>query len=219
MIASQIFSSVGIGLLIGILLGLSASPVAGLVLASVTALLASLIVAKTPIKPGEQSAAERISQYQLELIGVRAGVFGLICVVGIFIGIYMRTHNVLTPPEPTLKQRVKELTDIGFSAKEAREVVVTRITNTEFSAKKINEKPTASINALNKTILFAIDSEICEKIDVRRFKNITSVIEYYQAIKLNSLVKIATSIDQHVNDEKAKMDIMGSILEVLCEKE
>ena len=218
MIASQIFSSVGIGLLIGILLGLSASPVVGLVVGSLTALLVSLIGAKNPNKAGEPEPAERISQERLKLIGIRAGVFGLTCVVGIFTGIYMRTHNVLSPPEPTLKQLVAELTDIGFSAQEARELVVVRIVNTESSIEKINKETMAPISALQNTVLFSIDSATCEKIDIDRFDNISAVIGYYRNLELSPLLKIAMAVDRHVTDEKAKMDIMRSILEVLCGK-
>ena len=219
MIVSQIFSSVGIGLLIGILLGLSASPVVGLVVGSVTALLASLIGANIPTKSGEQATAERVSQEQIKLIGIRAGVFGLTCVVGIFAGIYMRTHNMLSPPKPTLKQLFEELTDIGFDTQGARELVAARIANTEPSNRKNYKKIGVPIGELQNTVLFSIDSGTCEKIAIDRFENISAAISYYRTMELHSLLKIAIAVNQHVTDERAKMDIMRSILKVLCEKE
>ena len=219
MIASQIFSSVGIGLLIGILLGLSASPVVGLVVGSVTALLASLIGTKNPNKSDEQLSDAAINQKQMKLIGIRAGVFGLACIVGIFSGIYMRTHNVLSPPQPTLKQVVAELTDIGFSSQEARNIVFAKLTNKKTSGEKIDDKAGASTSALKNTVLFSIDSATCEKIDINRFENISAAINYYRTMELDSLVKVAIAVDQNVTDEKVKTDIMESILELLCGKE
>lgn len=219
MIASQIFSGVGIGLLIGILLGLSSSPVVGLVVGSVTALLASLIGAEFPHKSDDQAKGERISQEKLKLIGIRAGVFGLTCVVGIFAGIYMRTHNVLSPPEPTWKQMFEDLTNIGFNSQEARELVATHIINTKSSDEKINKKSRVPIGELKNTVLFGATAPVnCEKIAIDRFDNISAAIDYYRNTEQDSLLKIAIAVNQHVADEKAKMDIMKYILKYFCEK-
>ena len=219
MIATQIFSSVGIGLLIGILLGLSASPVVGLVVGSVTALLTSLIGMQTPKKSGDQETTEKISQEQLKLIGIRAGVFGLTCIVGIFAGIYMRTHNVLSPPKPTLKEQVNELIGIGFNSQEARDLVVVQVPYADSSSEKTNNRSTLSTDALQNTVLFSIDSETCEKIAISRFENISAAIGYYQTLELQPLRTIAMAVDKHVTEEKAKKEIMESVLELLCEKE
>lgn len=219
MIASQIFSAVGIGLLIGILLGLSSSPVVGLVVGSVSALLASLIGVEFPNKSGEQASDEGISQEKLKLIGIRAGVFGLTCVFGIFAGIYMRTHNVLSPPEPTWKQMSEELTSIGLNSLEARKMVARHIINTKSLDERINKKNGVPIGELKNTVLFAtIDPASCAKIAIDRFDNIYAAIDYYRNIEQQSLLKVAIAVNQHVSDEKAKMDIMESILEIFCEK-
>lgn len=106
-----------------ILLGLSSSPVVGLVVGSITALLASLIGLKNPATD-DDSGSQILTNSQFKLAGLRTGSFGLACVLGIFVGIYMRTHNVLSPVEPTLKVQFNELTQIGFSPKEARDLLV-----------------------------------------------------------------------------------------------
>ncbi len=216
MIASQIFSSVGIGLLIGILLGLSASPVVGLVVGSVTALLASLIGVKFPSKDENSVTTKTNSQEQQKLIGIRAGFFGLTCVIGIFIGIYLRTHNVLSPPEPTLKQQVEELTSIGVSTKKAIELVVAGATLTEASDSNTDKTNKRSSNVLKNTVLFSIDSVICEKIAIDRFVNMSAAIQYYRTLDQPGLLKISMAVNQQKIDEKVKKDIMQSVVEALC---
>ncbi len=206
MIKSQVFSSVGIGLLIGILLGLSASPVVGLVVGAVSALLASLTGLKVPKNNKELVNLVEINLEQQKLIGIRAGFFGLTCVVGIFIGIFLRTHNILSPPEYTLKQQFEELTSIGFNPKEAREILVHRGLN--------SESPVTQ-----NTVLFSSNLEGCEKIAIDRFETVSSAINYYSSINQNSLVSIATVVNQQIIEEERKKDIMRSITEALCTEE
>lgn len=214
MIASQIFSSVGIGLLIGILLGLSTSPVAGLVIGSVTALLASLIGVNGPGKQAELESSEKIYQERQKLIGIRAGVFGLTCVLGIIIGIQMRTHDVLSPPEHTLKQQFDELTEIGFSEQEARNIIITGAVDKGTTG----QNGTAG-STYRSTVLFSIDSETCEQIDIDRFATLSTAIAYYQTRGLDSLVNAATLVDGHITDEQVKKEFMRSILELVCRKD
>ena len=216
MIASQIFSSVGIGSLIGILLGLSSSPVVGLVVGSITALLASLIGLKTPATD-DDSGSQVLTGAQLKLAGLRTGSFGLACVLGIFVGIYMRTHNVLSPTEPTLQVQFSELTQIGFSPKEARELLVIKKFNDKSTQdKSADSSPTAS---LEKTVLFATDSKLCEKIAVDRFENFSALMSFYRSMELTELSAMAVAINQHVTNEDTKMAIIRSTVAGICTPE
>ncbi len=212
MIASQIFSSVGIGSLIGILLGLSSSPVVGLVVGSITALLASLIGLKTPAT--DDSDSQVLTSSQLKLAGIRTGSFGLACVLGIVVGIYMRTHNVLSPVEPTLEVQFNELTQIGFSPKEARDLLVIKRFGNKSTANK--GESSAATQSLEKTVLFATDSALCEQIAVDRFESFTALISFYRSLELNELSAMAVAINQHVNDDDTRMAIMKSTLAGIC---
>ncbi|BBB31039.1 hypothetical protein [Neptunomonas japonica] len=213
MIASQIFSSVGIGSLIGILLGLSSSPVVGLVVGSITALLASLIGLKTPATD-DDSASQVLTSSQLKLAGIRTGSFGLACVLGIVVGIYMRTHNVLSPVEPTLEIQFNELTQIGFSPKEARDLlVITRFGNNSTAQEG---EGSATMQSLEKTVLFATDSTLCAKIAVDRFESFAALMSFYHSLELNELSAMAVAINQHVSDDDTRMAIMKSTLAGIC---
>ena len=103
---AAIFNGLGIGLFLGLLLGLSVSPVVSGVIGTITSLLAILVGLNekflNPIK------------------SLRIGSFGLFSVVGILIGLYIRAND---PFAPSLSDKMKIYTDIGYSEIEARRFV------------------------------------------------------------------------------------------------
>jgi len=211
MVFTQAFSSIGIGLLVGILLGLSASPVVGLVVGSITALLASLLGIRIPGKGGESDGTATIHDAQQKLIGIRAGLFGLTCIIGLFAGIYMRTHNVLSPAEPTLKNQFDELTGIGFSNDDARQILMGTISNQ--ASGRGDTSPTS-----NETVLFSIDSASCEQIAVDRFESFAAAANYYQQ-NHPYLLAVTSAVDQYARSENGKKGIMRSVIGVICESD
>jgi hypothetical protein len=116
----NLFSGAGIGLLLGFLLGLSSSPVVGVVVgalaalvaslaalvASLAALVASLVGVRIPGKGDASAPDHAVSAAQRKLAAVRGGTFGFTCLLGVIVGLYIRTHDSLSP---TLQQRVAEL--------------------------------------------------------------------------------------------------------------
>ena len=208
LVATQVFSSVGIGLLVGLLLGLSSAPVVGLVVGSVTALLAGLLGVAVPVKDGEQAAPIPRGQQQA-LIGLRAGTFGLACIVGMFAGIYMRTHNLLSPPEPGLQERYDELMAIGFSAERARELVVAAP-----AAGAAEAGPST-----RDTVLFSVDAETCEQLDIDRFGTLAAAASYYDTRELGRLARITRELDETIGDDAGKRAAVSAVLEVMCESD
>ncbi len=204
MVAVHVFSSTGIGVLIGILLGLSASPVVGMVVGAVTAMLTSLIgtdwpAAKTPTtEPAERDRQQR-------LMAVRAGCFGLACVMGIFSGIYMRTHHVLSPPQPTMKEQFDAYRSIGFSAQQARSLVA-------------GKTPTAHENSpsTSDTVLFAVDADSCEKMNIDNFATLDAAADYYRNADMPKLADATDSIRSVVANEADQRHLMQSVVEALC---
>ena len=208
LMVSQVFSSVGIGLLIGTLLGLSSAPVVGLVVGSVTALLASLLGISLPKKDGPPESEETVAR-KFTLIGVRAGCFGLSCVVGILGGIYLRTHNVLSPAEPGLPERFAELTSIGFTPGEARQILVDGATERSGGPE---DAP-----SVRDTILFSISSEACEKMAIDRFASLSAAADYYEQMKQEELARVTRNIDREIEAQSDKLMAVRAVLEVLCE--
>jgi len=205
MIASQIFSGVGVGLLIGVLLGLSASPTVGVVVGAVSGLLASLI-GSVPALGGDRDQGAAM----LSVAGLRAGAFGVSCVLAVLLGLYLRTHNVLSPPAPTLEERFEEYRSIGFDDDAARQLAVAGGTTGTVAVSD-------GAPGVGDSVLFSLDADQCERLHPDRFASFTALTQTYRAQQLDSLLRISELVDRHVADEGAKMALMTSITEALCE--
>jgi hypothetical protein len=218
MLAAQIFSGAGVGLLLGILLGLSSSPVVSLVVGALAALLAAFIGIRLPGKEAADAPPETISVAQRRAAAFRAGAFGLTCVLGLLGGIYLRTHNSLSPAQPSLRQQVDELTAVGFSAVEARRIAVLHSLDVGSSEAKPTEttKAADAVAMVRSTLLFAGSAERCERVSVDRFKDMAAAMAAYKAMDEPALLRVATAINQRLADDKARMELLRSVAEAVC---
>lgn len=108
--AISVFSGASIGLMIGVLLGQSLSPVVGIFLGALGTALAALL----GLNDAHFSTAK----------GLRIGSLGLAVLVGGTGGIYMRTHNLLSP---SLEQQRDQLRALGYPEKDALRLLEGRI--------------------------------------------------------------------------------------------
>ena len=86
------------GVLVGLLVGLSASPVTGTLVGALVALLAGVfgIAEKLPTGLGRTGA-------------IRLTAFAVSCAVALLLGIFMRTHQVLSPSVKDLRAQLSEM--------------------------------------------------------------------------------------------------------------
>lgn len=96
------FGGAGIGLLFGVIMGTSVTPTVATMLGALTALLAGILGLNDNMFNDAKAA--------------RVGAFGVACVVGAYMGLYVRSHNVLAPSMLDLKQ---DYLDVGFTEKQA----------------------------------------------------------------------------------------------------
>jgi hypothetical protein len=220
MLIAQIFSGAGVGLLLGILLGLSSSPVVSLVVGALAAVLATFIGIRGPNKDSLEAPGEATNGAQRKGLAFRAGAFGFTCIVGLLTGIYLRTHDSLSPPRPSLKQQVDELVSVGFSAAEARRIAVLHSLDAERAEAKPADavRASESAGAVQSTLLFGTSAETCDRVNVDRFKNMTTAIAAYNAMGESALLRIAQAINQQPLDDKARMALLRSVVEAVCVK-
>ncbi|AKP52014.1 hypothetical protein [Cyclobacterium amurskyense] len=132
---AAIFNGLGIGLFLGLLLGLSVSPVVSGVIGTISSLLAILV---------------GLNEKFLDPIkSLRIGAFGLFSVLGILLGLYIRAND---PFSPSLADKVKTFTDIGYTENEARGFV------TGF----IQSDSTAAIRQANVLYSSALKIQACD---------------------------------------------------------
>jgi hypothetical protein len=85
----QLFAGVGLGLLVGVLVGLSSSPVVSVVLGALAAGMVTLLGFARSSKDGDSSYAEGSV--------IRLGGFGVACAAAVLLGVAIRTHSWLSP--------------------------------------------------------------------------------------------------------------------------
>lgn len=89
-IGKVVFSGISLGLLTGILVGMSSSPVAGILVGGVLTFALNRNVNQSKVESSDRT--DERSQ-----AAISAGVFGIACIIAIFIGLYVRTHNIVSP--------------------------------------------------------------------------------------------------------------------------
>jgi hypothetical protein len=112
-----------LGALTGLVIGLSITQIVGQVLTAVLALVGAFFgLAKSPTGSGDAApaAVPKESAPRTDRPW-RLAAFGLLCAVGLLVGIWLRTQDVLAEP---IGHQIARLTTAGFSPEEARALVV-----------------------------------------------------------------------------------------------
>jgi hypothetical protein len=99
---TAVFSGSGIGLLIGVLMGLATSPVVGVIIGALASSLALILGLN--------------EKHISTLKSIRIGAFGFACVAGACAGIFIRSHNLLSPNLEELKAQYLRL---GYNQEQA----------------------------------------------------------------------------------------------------
>lgn len=104
-----LFGGSGIGLLFGVIMGSSVTPTVATMLGVLTSLLGGIL--------GLNDALFNDAK------AVRIGSFGFACVLGAYLGIYVRSHNALSPSIADLKRQYVEA---GYSEQQALDFIALR---------------------------------------------------------------------------------------------
>ena len=126
-IVAQIFSGVGLGALVGLLVALSTEHVVGSVIAALVALLAGFF---------------GLSKVEVDK-GWRIGSFGFACIVGVVAGLMIRNGGDLLP---SIASQMEEWKSAGYSEQQARELVALQRLGVKPGGVELVQQPT--LNAL-----------------------------------------------------------------------
>ncbi len=121
----SLFGGAGIGLLFGIIMGTSVEPLVATMFGTLTTILAAILGLN--------------DKYFNDAKAVRIGAFGFACVIGAYLGLFVRTHNLLSPSLADLKQ---EYLAIGYTEQQA----LNFITQKEFGVALIAATDITSVN-------------------------------------------------------------------------
>lgn len=158
----QLFAGSGLGLLVGVLVGLSSSPVVSAVVGALAAGMVTLLGFVRSPKDGEASYTEGSV--------IRLGSFGLACAAAVLLGLYIRTHNWLSP---SIADQVSEIQKAGYSADDARKWVAYRNIGTVLAPAAADKSPAvAGAAPVAGSVLFSGGNEgQCQYFDTNRYKD------------------------------------------------
>ncbi len=159
----QLLAGAGIGLLLGLLVGLSSSHVVATVVGAVAGGLL-ILLGLNQAKDGA-AGAQPLSAWRL------AG-FGFACSLALLVSVWIRAHHSLSPP---IKNQVKELTDVGYAPDDARAWVAYVDSGLTVNGSKPVEqaKDTGPSAASASSLLFATEGKVdsCGLLNPDRYKD------------------------------------------------
>lgn len=117
---AAILAGIGMGLLLGVIMGLSVSEVVKVILGALSVLLAAFLGFDKRDFSGMDKDTYQKDKHETLITSLRAGFFGLAVVVGIFLGMWVRTTGVMAVP---IKDSVQEWIDAGYDSTTARKYV------------------------------------------------------------------------------------------------
>lgn len=163
---SQLFAGVGLGLLVGILVGLSSSPVVSVVVGALAAGMVTLLGFTRSSTGGEPSYSEGST--------IRLGGFGVACAAAVILGLFIRTHNWASP---SIAEQVSDVQKAGYSGEEARRWVAYKnigaiLQPGSSSGSNSQSPPNRGAELVAGSVLFSgADSGECQHFDTNRYKD------------------------------------------------
>lgn len=161
----QLFAGIGLGLLVGVLVGLSSSPVVSVVIGALAGGMVTLLGFAPAAKEGDSSS--------LSGSVIRLGSFGLACAAAVVLGLFIRTHNWASP---SISEQVAEVQKAGYSGEEARRWVAYKNVGAILGSGpgSAGSQPSASsgTGSVAGSVLFSgADTGECQHFDTSRYKD------------------------------------------------
>lgn len=201
------YGGAGIGLLFGIIMGTTTTPTVTAMLGALTAVLAALL----GLNDTHFNNAK----------AVRIGSFGFACVLGAYMGMFVRSHNLLAPSPQAVKA---ELLQLGFSEQRALQLVLAReygIGSSEDAADNtgstISTEALAQIGKRHSSMLFSANTEISGCDELRGTDNKLPLDEVINNFELVGGVwqDIASKVSSEL-DQKQQLAVLLAAKQAVC---
>jgi hypothetical protein len=166
-IGEQLFAGTGLGILVGLLIGLSSSPVVATVVTALAAGMITLLGFNTKPDDPQNRTFLRASAWRL-------GSFGMACGIFVLVGLYVRANDVLSPSP---KQEILRLSNAGFSPEEARRWVLVK-----HLGASPGQPEAAKGTGVGSSVLFAGEgADDCRALDPANYQNAREQIAYLES--------------------------------------
>ena len=172
---SDIFAGAGLGLLLGVVVGLSASPVVGMVVGALTSVLAVFLGLS-----GEGSETSRLPRVN----GLRIGAFGL---AGLGVGLHVRVNNSLAQaPSQQLSRWQAAFPDDPLLVKQMVIFERTGLAPTSLAlgpdGAAVAVEAQKTLVAIKSSVLFSTlsDFDVCTRLNPDRYADVQGLLAVYK---------------------------------------
>ena len=212
---AALFAGAGIGLLVGLIMGLSVSPVVSVILGALASLLAAFLgvadglASRTGKNPEEQARIARI----LKTSSIKAGAFGFACILGILVGLFLRSNELLAPSP---QEQIARYTEAGIDADYARELWVLEKFGVPPGG---GEVQMGELQKAKTTALFSGegDTSLCEAVKPERYNSDPNEIAWgYKAQGRAELANLAGLLLEGSLTDTEKTQLTNAIAGLLC---
>lgn len=212
--AATILAGTGMGLLLGIIMGLSVSEVVKVIMASLTALLGVFLGFDKRSFSAMSEEEFRKDKQETLLTALRAGSFGLAVVAGILLGMWVRTNDIFTP---SVKSQVKEWTDAGYDEKYALKLVAYQRLAINPTTGELGER--TEVQRQGSSSLFSAEevTSLCSAIDTSNWHSDWKLArEAMIDMKMPALTSLLNDMEVNIQDNKTRFEFLGGLRYLVC---
>lgn len=206
---SVVFAAAGLGLLTGLLLGLSVTSIVGTVASALTAVLVAFVgLRSAPASPpAGNSAPEPLAASDRS---VRIGVFSFAVIISLFLALYMRAHDPIGPP---VKTQIDDLTQAGYTKLDACALVAYR----EFGLVGKGWAAPTDSKPIGAPVLFKVNTSMCAELDPTTFQDsIVKTLNAWVELGRGKWAKLAKFVETRI-PESEQLDAIKVLHSFACE--
>jgi len=211
---ATILSGIGMGLLLGIIMGLSVSETVQTIFGILTTALGAFLGFERRSYTGMESAEYQKEQHNTLFTALRVGWFGIAVVVGILSGLWMRTQEVF---KFTIAESVQQWTDAGYDSAYARKLVTYQRLAIDPNTGELGE--VTEVQKAGMGILFnaADRATLCGTIDPDNWdNNWQTAKDAMLEIDKAPLSKLVEAIEINVPEDQ-RFDFLKALRILVCE--
>ena len=210
---ATILSGIGMGLLLGIIIGLSTTEVVKVIMGILTALLGAFLGFDKRSFTGMEADEYLKEKHNSLFTALRAGWFGLTVVAGILSGMWIRTNEIFTP---SVKWSVDQWTDAGYDSLYARKLVTYQRFAIDPNTGEL--RPETELNKSARSSLFSSEQaqELCGSTDPDQWNNDWAVAKQaLLGLDDDAITPVVTAIEENI-PESDRFAFLSGLYNLLC---
>lgn len=211
---ATILSGIGMGLLLGIIMGLSTSEVVKTIFGVLAGLMGAFLGFDKRSYAGMEASEYEKEKYNTLFTAMRAGWFGIAVVFGLLSGMLIRTQAIF---EISIENRVKQWTDAGYDPDYSRKLVTYKIFAIDPNTGELGT--VTEVQKAGMAALFSAEdrASLCGAIDTDNWNNDWQTAkDALLELKNEPLTKLVAAIEFNIPEDQ-RFDFLKALRILVCE--